>query len=151
MAHMLRLCSLFRGIHPLAYFNNNLAGSGLPTIASPASATTGIQNSGVVVKEIIDTLLGLLTLEPKSIPLPVSPVVNLGHWTGEVLLPSYNKDDAQVRDTIIVNIGLSNKDLLPLIPKEIVIDPDFLLAGSHFRADSRESIPTVGAGPIEGQ
>ena len=130
---------------------DNLAGSGLPAVASPASATTGSQNSGVVVKEIIDTLLGLPTPEPESIPLPVSPVVDPGHWTGEVSSPSYDKDDAQVGDTIVVNTGLSNEDSLPLVPEEIAIDPDFLLAGSHSRADPRESAPTAGAGPTEGQ
>ena len=148
---------------------NNLAGSGLPAVASPASGTTGSQNSGVVVKEITDTLLGLPTLEPESIPLPVSPVVNPGHWTGEVSSPSHNKDNAQVGDTIVVNTGLSDEDSLPLMPEEIAIDPDFLPAGSgndlvrddptrdaHSRADPRESMPTegtpiIGAGPAKGR
>ena len=142
---------------------DNLAGSRLPAVASPASATTGSQNSGVVVKETIDTLLGLPTPEPESILLPVSPVVDPGHWTGEVLSPSHGKDDAQVGDTIVVNTGLSDKDLLPLVPEETAVDPDFLPAGSgndlvgddatgdaHSGADPGEMTPIAGAGPAVG-
>ena len=142
---------------------DNLAGSGLPAVASPASATTGSQNSGVVVKETTDTSLGLPTPEPESVPLPVSPVVDPGHWTGEVSSPSHGEDDAQVGDTIVVNTGLSDEDSLPLVPEETAIDPGFLPAGSgndlvgddatgdaHSGADPGEMTPIAGAGPAVG-
>ena len=152
---------------------DNLAGSGLPAVNSPMSAISESQNSGVVAKETSDTSLGLGFPTPESIQLPDSPTVDLEYWIDIVVLsPYHGEDNTQERDTIVVNIGLSNEDSLPgmsPVPEETAIDPDLRPAGSgndvarvdlagdaHSRADPRENTPTegtptMGASPAKGQ
>lgn len=146
---------------------DNLTGyNGLPVVASPTSYTSESQNSGVEATNagaekhtLPATPVGLPTPEPESTPLPDSPTVDPEQWTGEVASPTHDEDDAQVRDTIVVNTGPPDEESLPR-PEETAMDPIFLPAGSgndyssssnaHSGTDPGESAPTVGAGPAEG-